>query len=249
VHRHARLLLLLLAATTCGAAPPARATARAATPATPPSIPRGPSQPADTGVIAGTVTLTTRVRGARLPAAVYSSRSVPRHDPPRVSALRNVVVYLKGAPQSGPLPILSSEMKQENETFIPHILPITLGSTVEFSNDDPFFHNVFSLSRAATFDLGRYPRGQARSETFEKPGLVKVYCRIHSQMSATIVVMDHPYFAVPADDGAFALKNVPPGTYTLVGWHERVGERSIDVRVEPGEVTEVAMTLPVEDER
>ena len=114
-------------------------------------------------------------------------------------------------------------------------------------NDDVVFHNVFSLSRAATFDLGRYPKDRTRSATFTRPGLVKVYCRIHSQMSATIVVLDHPYFAVPGDDGTFTLRNVPPGQYTLVGWHERVGERSVTVRVEPGGTTDVELTLPVED--
>ena len=212
-----------------------------------PAAPSAAAQTPDTGTIAGSVTLTTRVRSGRLPAAVYPSRTVPRHDPPRLSELRNVVVYLEDAAFSGALPITSTEMRQDNETFIPHILPITRGSTVDFSNDDPFFHNVFSLSRAATFDLGRYPKDRTRSATFTRPGLVKVYCRIHSQMSATIVVLDHPFFAVPGDDGRFALRNVPPGQYTLVGWHERVGERTLTVRVEAGATTDVELTLPVED--
>ena len=205
------------------------------------------AQAPETGAIAGTVTLTTRVRSARLPAPVYPSRTVPRNNPPAVSELRNVVVYLKNVAFRGALPVTSTEMRQVNETFIPHILPITRGSTVNFPNGDPFFHNVFSLSRASTFDLGRYPQDRTRSATFTKPGLVKVFCRIHSQMSATIMVLDHPFYTVPGDDGAFALRNVPPGEYTVAGWHERVGERVETVRVEPGKTTDVALTLPVED--
>ncbi len=85
------------------------------------------------------------------------------------------------------------------------MLAITRGSTVDFPNDDPIFHNVFSLSSAATFDLRRYPRGQSRSQTFAKAGIVKVYCNIHSHMSATILVMDNPYFTIPGLDGGFEL--------------------------------------------
>jgi plastocyanin len=207
------------------------------------------AQAPESGIIAGNVTLTTRVRSARLPAAVYPSRTVSKHDPPAASELRNVVVYLKDVAFRGTLPVTSTEIRQVNETFIPHILPITRGSTVNFSNGDPFFHNVFSLSRASTFDLGRYPKDRARSATFTKPGLVKVFCRIHSQMSATIVVLDHPYFTVPGDDGAFALRNVPPGEYAVAGWHERVGERVATIRVESGKTTDVALALPVEDSK
>jgi hypothetical protein len=127
------------------------------------------------------------------------------------------------------------------------VLAITKGSAVDFPNDDPIFHNVFSLSSAATFDLRRYPRGQSRSQTFAKAGIVKVYCNIHSHMSATILVMDNPYFTIPNLDGTFELQNVPPGQYTLVGWHERVGERRVAVRVERGKTATVDLSLPVED--
>lgn len=211
----------------------------------PAAVPRGQAQ--ETGTIAGHVKLTTRARSARLPSNAYPTRGVPRHDPPATPEIRNVVVYLKDAAFRGALPTTTGEMRQENETFIPHILAITTGSTVDFPNEDPIFHNVFSLSRAATFDLGRYPKGQTRSRTFSKAGLVKVYCRIHSQMSATIMVIDHPYFGTPRDDGTFTLPDVPAGNYTVVGWHERVGERTARVRVEPGKTIQVELTLPVEE--
>jgi hypothetical protein len=139
------------------------------------------------------------------------------------------------------------ELSQQRETFVPHVLVITKGSTVDFPNNDPFFHNVFSLSSAATFNLGRYPRGQTRSQTFNKPGIVKVFCQIHSHMSATILVLDHPYFTVPRTDGTYRLPPLPPGEYTVVGWHERVGERTTRIRVQAGQSVTVDLSLPLED--
>src|SRR5580765_352843 len=196
-------------------------------------------QAPDTGSIAGHVTLTSRIKGRALPSTAYPTRAVGAHDPSALPEIKNVVVYLKDVAFRGALPASTVELRQEHETFIPHVLAVTKGSAVDFPNDDPIFHNVFSLSSAATFDLRRYPRGQSRSQQFPKAGLVKVYCNIHSHMSATILVMDNPYFAIPALDGGFELANVPPGEYTVVGWHERVGERLSRVRVERGKTATV----------
>jgi plastocyanin len=207
------------------------------------------AQPADgTGTISGHVRLTARIR-APLPANVYPARTIGRHVAPSTPEIRNVVIYLKDPGFKGTLRTTRAELKQEDETFIPHVLAITRGSTVEFPNDDPFFHNVFSLSSAATFNLGRYPRGETRGQRFTKTGLVKVFCDIHSHMSASILVLDHPYFTIPADDGAFELPNIPPGRYTLAGWHERVGERTLPVRVDAGQTTTINLTVPVEDQK
>jgi plastocyanin len=201
----------------------------------------------DSGTIAGRVTLTTKIKGRALPSTAYPTRAVGAHDPSAPPEIRNVVVYLKDIAFRGALPQTKAELHQTHETFVPHVLAITRGSTVDFPNDDPIFHNVFSLSSAATFDLRRYPQGESRSQTFRKAGIVKVYCNIHSHMSATILVMDNPYFTIPALDGGFELDNVPPGQYTLVGWHERVGERRASVRVERGKTATVNLSLPVED--
>jgi plastocyanin len=209
------------------------------------AVPRG--EPADVGSITGRVHLTTRMKGAPLPSTAYPSRAVGTHDAQAApDQITNVVVYLKDVVYRGALAPTRAMLRQEHETFVPHVLAIARGSTVVFPNDDPIFHNVFSLSSAATFDLRRYPQGQSRSQRFTTPGIVKVYCHIHSHMSATILVLDHPYFAVPQQDGSFELPNVPAGEYTLVGWHERVGERRIRVRVEAGKAANVALSLPVE---
>jgi len=198
------------------------------------------------GSITGHVTLTTRVR-APLPANAYPSRAVGRHDAPAAPEILNVVVYLKDPAFRGVLPVSRVDLHQQSETFLPHVLAITKGSIVEFPNDDPFFHNVFSFSSAASFNLGRYPRGQSKPQKFAKAGLVKVFCDIHSHMSASILVLDHPYFTIPAADGTYEITNVPPGQYTIVGWHERVGERSVGVQVQTGRTSTIDLTVPVED--
>jgi plastocyanin len=204
-------------------------------------------QPPDssTGTIVGRVTLTTRVKGAALPSTAYPTRAVGAADTYAIPEIKNVVVYLKDAAFRGALASPRAQLRQEHETFVPHVIAITRGSTVEFPNDDPIFHNVFSLSSAASFDLRRYPRGQSRSWQFTKPGIVKVYCHIHSHMSATILVLDHPYFTIPEADGTFTLANLPPGEHAIVGWHERDGERRAAVRVERGKTSTVDLSLPV----
>ncbi|MBZ5558827.1 MAG: hypothetical protein LAO77_16270 [Acidobacteriia bacterium] len=206
-------------------------------------------QSPDTGSVAGKVTLTTKIRGAALPSTAYPTRAVGPSDAKPSPEMKNVVVYLNDVAFRGALPVRRAELRQEHEAFVPHVLTITRGSTVDFPNDDPIFHNVFSLSSAATFDLRRYPQGESRSFTFAKAGIVKVYCHIHSHMSATILVLDHPYFTVPGNDGLFEIPNVPPGKYTIVGWHERVGERTGTITVERGKATTINLSLPVEDSK
>jgi plastocyanin len=204
-------------------------------------------QSPETGSIAGHVKLTTRVRGAALPSTAYPGRSVGNHEQPTIPEIRNVVVYLKEVAYGGPLPIRKAELRQKHETFVPHVIAIMRGSSVDFPNDDPIFHNVFSLSGAASSNLGRYPPRPRKAQKFTKAGIVKVFCDIHSHMSATILVLDHPYFTVPDVDGSFELANIPTGQYTIVGWHERVGERIASVRVERGRPATVTLSLPVED--
>ena len=147
-------------------------------------------------------------RPRRRPMARGASRS--RHARTG-SELSNVVVFIQDPPKPPTLPPTRARILQENETFIPRVVAITRGSTVDFPNGDPFFHDVFSLSRSGTFDLGSYPSGQTKSHLFRKAGLVKVYCHIHSHMSASIMVFDHPFFTIPKADGSFAIDDVPAG--------------------------------------
>lgn len=206
-------------------------------------------QPSATGEIAGHVTLTSRMRGVPIGTNAYAPRGIPVQTAPPSPEIRSVVLYLKGVAYAGALPPGRAQIRQEHESFSPRVVAITRGSTVDFPNFDPYFHNVFSLSGAATFDLGRYPDGQTRSRQFTRPGLVKVYCHIHSQMSATILVLDHPYFATADENGRFVIPNVPPGDYTLIGWHERVGEQASRISVAAGQTTTTEVSLPLGDVR
>jgi plastocyanin len=200
----------------------------------------------ETGTIHGSVRLKSRVRGNAIPTAAYTPRAVERYQPPPTPEIKYVLVYLTGIAFHGALPAMNGAIVQEHEAFVPRVLAVTRGSSVSFPNSDPIFHNVFSLSGAGLFDLGRYPRGQSRSRVFQKAGLVKVYCHIHSQMSASIMIFDHPFFTAPRDDGTFEIADVPAGRYTIVGWHERVGERSRSIEVTAGEPTEIELSLPVD---
>ena len=194
------------------------------------------------GRVSGTVRLTTAGR-APSSATVYAGRAVaPR--PKAQPEIRNVVVFFADAPAQGAKPARAL-IAQRDEQFFPHVVAVTTGSSVDFPNDDSIFHNVFSLSRPATFDLGRYPSGASRARTFQKAGIVKVYCQIHSHMSAVVRVFDHGWFTIPADNGTFSIDGVPAGSYTLVAWHERIGERRDRVTIRAGATTEVTFTLPV----
>ena len=201
-------------------------------------------QASATGRIEGQVRLVVST-DVPVPSGMYPSRRVSRPAPP-ASEMSRVVVFLKDMPAPGDLAAATATIRQTGESFVPGVVAITRGSTVEFPNFDPFFHNVFSLSRGSPFDLGRYARGGMRSRRFTTAGLVKVYCHLHSHMSASIMVFDHPYFRIPTAEGRLTLDDVPAGTYRISAWHERIGESVHDVRVEAGRTARVEFILPVE---
>jgi plastocyanin len=135
---------------------------------------------------------------------------------------RRSVVYLDPAPRAA-FDVREephARLDQRNETFFPHVLAIVAGTTVDFPNNDRTYHNVFSLSQTKSFDLGRYAAGGSKSVRFDKPGIVRVFCDIHSHMSAYILVFSHRYFAVTDEQGRYRIDNVPPGTYNVVAWNE-----------------------------
>lgn len=137
---------------------------------------------------------------------------------------RRSVVYFESAPRAAfdVSERRHARMDQRNERFAPHVLAITAGTWVDFPNDDKTYHNVFSLSKTKEFNLGRYAAGHSESVLFEQPGIVRVFCEIHSHMNAFILVFAHRYFAVTGDDGRYRIENVPPGTYTLTVWNEAI---------------------------
>ena len=196
----------------------------------------------EAGSVRGRVSIGIPVTAKR--ATNTYSRSVQTVTLAPESELRHVVVYLKDAPRTPVTPV-HAEIRQKDETFVPRVVAVPVGSEVSFPNDDPIYHNVFSLSRAKTFDLGRYPQSRSRSERFTRPGLVKVFCQIHSHMSATVMVFDHSWFATPDAQGRFELPAMPPGAHQITAWHERLGDTTLQVRVEPGRPVSVEFVLPV----
>jgi plastocyanin len=197
---------------------------------------------AGSGLIRGRVDVRRPVlRGERRPAVAALETPLERKRP----ELTRSVVYLQTAPrgafeQNEPA---RAVLDQRNETFVPHVLAITTGTTVDFPNSDRIYHNVFSLSKPARFDLGRYPVGRSRAVRFDKPGIVRVFCDIHSHMNAFILVFSHPYFAMTDAEGRYRIEQVPPGAYKVIAWNEGVASEARSVTVPDGGSTELDFSL------
>lgn len=127
---------------------------------------------------------------------------------------------------------------QKDGTFRPHVLPVMVGTTVEWPNNDEIYHNVFSMSEPKPFDLGIYKSKETKRVTFEKPGRVDVFCSIHTKMNCIVLVLENPFFASTDKNGNFTITNVPGGTYPLRAWHERLPSQVKNVTVtDTGETT------------
>ena len=212
-----------------------------------------------TGRIEGTVEISSSLGRRRPQLRIYSEPGAGSFPPPPpkdlvAAELPNVVIYLEGdssrlaAPPERVAAKRHGRIAQADERFVPHVLAIVQGGTVDFPNDDDVYHNVFSLSSAAPrggFDLGRYPRGESRSVTFPRTGTVQVFCHIHSDMSAVVLVLANPFFTSPAPNHRFAIEDVPEGDYTIVGWHERIAPVVHHVHVTAGQTTTVDFNIPL----
>ena len=182
---------------------------------------------------AGKISGTVKVKGLRTPA--------------------NVLVYLTKAPQAiEDLSKVKFVMDQRNLEFIPHVLPVVVGATVDFPNNDKVDHNVFSMSRTKKFNLGSYKAGESKSVLFDKPGIVELRCDVHAEMAAYILVLKSPYFAVTDKHGRFEIpdanalkqtgftgvKDLAPGKYFIKTWHEKLKtQKKTAVVPENGDVT------------
>ena len=201
---------------------------------------------ATTGVLTGRVHVVSHPARRLATAGAYPGRIVGIQAERDSSELDNVIVFVNSTMRVDSAP-QHVAIRQANEEFVPHVVAVTAGSTVEFPNDDLIFHNVFSLSRASTFDLGRYPRNASKARTFAQPGVIKVFCHLHSHMSAIVRVFSHPYFAFPDRDGRFTIPGVPSGRVDVTAWHERAGEVTHQASIEGGGTTELTFSLPLTD--
>lgn len=161
---------------------------------------------------------------AELRLHIVSSRPGPRRSVPAVIWLEPVA----GTPALPFVPQGHYTLLQKNRTFIPHLQVIPVGSTVQFPNADPFYHNVFSLFDGKRFDLGLYEAGSTKSVAFSRKGISYIFCNIHPEMSAVVITLSTPLYAVADPSDSFVLRDIPPGDYNLHVWVEGVPQSMLD---------------------
>jgi plastocyanin len=147
------------------------------------------------------------------------------------------------APRSNLNATPAIRLVQKNKSFEPHILVVPAGSMVEFPNRDPFFHNVFSLFEGKRFDLGLYEAGTSRMVKFDRPGISYIFCNIHPEMSAVVITMATPFYAIANADGQLSLTGVPYGRYTLHIWSEGMGPENVQPLTHEITIAENASSL------
>jgi plastocyanin len=204
---------------------------------------------------AGTISGTVRAKGKdgagdASGGGNYESKSLKFAQRINYDEMRDFVVYIAGPVAGAPAPVKMEKVVQKNATFIPHVLPVMVGTVVEWPNEDDVFHNVFSKSDANPFDLDLYTKHNPskKSPPFNKPGEVDVFCSIHARMSCVILVLENPYFSMADARGRYTITNVPPGHYTLVAWQERLPKDTKEIIVpETGDLPGIDFTLGIKN--
>jgi plastocyanin len=146
--------------------------------------------------------------------------------------MTNAVVYLEpvGAAKTK-LSTTNMSIAMQARQFAPRVRVITEGSKIEFPNQDPFNHNVFSKATQGPFDMDSYGKGKSKENTFKSAGIYPIYCNVHPRMTAFVITLKTPYFAQAAKDGRFVLEKIPAGNYKIHVWHDRGGEQTADLMV------------------
>jgi plastocyanin len=198
------------------------------------------------GVFAGTIRGNVKAQARPevqedIDAGKYASRKYKFLERINYDDLKDFVVYIdqevpgKNSAPTKPVQVVI----QRDAIFSPHVLPVMVGTTVQWPNNDDIYHNVFSMSEAKQFDLGFYRSDEIKRVIFDKPGRVDVFCSIHTRMSCIILVLENPFFSSTDKNGNYRISNVPAGTYRLRAWHERLPGQVKTITVpETGEVIE-----------
>lgn len=192
--------------------------------------------PAAAGVIRGHVHVPGDSAPIEAAAPAYPGRasSLPGAHVMPSGGAKDAVVFVETVPAAADSAVAARptpRLAQRDQMFEPRVLPVVVGGVVDFPNLDPIYHNVFSVSPVRRFDLGKYPRGQSRRVTFPKPGLINVYCDIHADMAAFILVVPNRAFARPEANGKYALPALPAGHYVLHAWHPDRGDTHTELDV------------------
>lgn len=213
-------------------------------------------QPACAGTITGTVHAEAKAgtESGTATSGAYASRKynfVQRVD---YSAIKDFIIYVDGLTLTNAVAptnttsVSTTKVAQHRAEFSPHILPVLAGTTVEWPNKDDIFHNVFSISDPAQFDLGLYQGNPPEKRvTFGQPGKVDVFCSIHANMHCVVLVMANPYFAATDSEGRYRIENIPPGKYKLKAWHERLPPDVQEINVPTNGEVIVDFTLTIKN--
>jgi len=191
--------------------------------------------------------LGTIVLGLTLGAGVASAGTlrgkveVLEKDGQKAQDSADAVVWVEG-PTARAKPA-GATVTMKGKAFEPRVTVVGVGASVEFPNQDAIFHNVFSVSGENRFDLQLYKKPKSASKVFEHPGIVRIYCNIHPQMSGFLIVRDNPYWARVGADGSYTIPNVPAGSWVVKAWHERSGDSAQTVRVTDAGSTEASFQL------
>jgi plastocyanin len=212
--------------------------------------------------ITGTILIKKRLTrpSVTAPVSVYQRGTAVKlggdaEQDPIAYELSRVVVYLEAADASNAagaaVPDATGnaepvQVEQLDRRFVPDLVVVPVGSTVSFPNMDPIFHNIYSLSKPKTFDLGSYDKGETRRVNFPKPGIVEVYCHLHPNMAATVVVTPNRWYARPDRAGHYRIPDVPPGKYTVVAWHKTAGFYRKSIVIEEGHDQSIDFLIPID---
>jgi plastocyanin len=182
----------------------------------------------------------------------YANRKYKFVEKVDYSAMHDFVVYVEdtvgtNSASTNVTEVATTRIAQQGAMFSPHILPVMAGTKVEWPNNDTIYHNVFSMSDAKQFDLGLYKNPTEKSVIFDKPGRVDVFCSIHSNMHCIILVLENPYFASTDENGNYKIPGVPPGTYKLKAWHERLPADEKEIIVPTNGEVKVDFTLGIKN--
>ncbi|MGH7477322.1 MAG: carboxypeptidase regulatory-like domain-containing protein [Longimicrobiales bacterium] len=182
--------------------------------------------------IQGTVRLDVTAEAEPPMLSPYARRRYrpPAPSDPTPGSPTNVVVYVLVAGEA-PGPPAPATIEQRDRRIVPHVTAVQAGARIDFPNRDDVFHNLFSLSDAKPFNLGRYPPGESRSEVFARPGVVRMFCDIHSEMGGTILVLDTWLIGRPDRSGRYSIAGVPAGRHRIVAWHVSAGADTVSVEV------------------
>jgi len=200
----------------------------------------------------GRIVITRRITKKRITLPAYQLRGVSSLPPDSAGPIieyRNIVVFLEDdLADSGKEEPIRAELVQRNRRFEPQIVVIPVGSTVSFPNEDPIFHNVFSDSDAKKFDLDLYKGNPPdKRVVFNRAGKVDVYCSIHADMHCIVLVMENPYFAVTDANGNYSITNIPPGTYKIKAWHDRLPADEREITVPANGAVKADFTLTIKN--